>query len=1182
MGDGAMHNLIAQIERFPLIQVGLNHIDASIPVQKVQHFGLRERMEWRVTSDADLDIKSPRAYQVRIEICKGSGKTLVACLLIKYRLALEKMRREKEEGTRKVIIFMVPTVALVFQQQAYIQYQIDGVCKPLCGDLTPSQTDKPLGAHWREMLQHDVIVSTPYLVLNALNHAVLKMEEISMMIFDECHNCVGENPYSLIMSLHYQTVDAAMRPKILGLTASPINSGKEAKDAIGHLERILDARAVTVFHVSSGGAKAEAEILDYSANPVSCYDLPLYRLVVSMDKRSASKFGESMSLPLGNKQDEVLSKKKILLEKCKALYRAVSLANDRNTPKIEALTALLRQYETDPTFSAIIFVQRRQTAVYLSEILRNIPALAKFVRVGHVVGQGSGGDASSVGVKNFQRFQALAEFREGRLNLIVATKVAEEGIHIPSCKLVVRFDLEKDSMNLVNYIQSRGRARSEQARFVLMCEYGNDEHFNLIYDLRDKEVEVDLFSALTYLSEYCGRLPHRDDYVSAFEMKVTSTPSGFVATLSVPSPGHQSVRMLTGFPAPTKKKSRQVVALLAVKKLHEVGHLDDNLIPCCSFAEDDDGGDNECDELKRELMEMKGKRRKRWHAIKVPDAFLIPWASPEVDSDVPITAHLTYILIEDMNAAGGFRTHPFGLLTREPLPEVMTLTIFPTTASLKCSICRAGSVEINPVAVEMLRKYTSVTLTPYVKKGVPATEETSMVVAPVREGEASEDIVVDWNKVKEVLEFNPHAPENRSLLYSEAIGSRTYNVSEFYKDLRPDQPVPMGFNPPKTTLDYYDKLKAKSIRLTEPVIKGEIVNRRVNMLSGMNLYTAFEDKVKIYEPVFLVPQKSVVHPLKSKSALNAASYMPSFMYYISDQGSSEIMYRADELRKKFELSVELESMMSAITGPGAGTMFSYERLETLGDAFLKARRARLRSFTSHLIRLGAKFGLGGYLLVQHLSRTTWRPMLVKKQAPETLPNHPLPIQLGRHLLGDKQVADVFEAILGACLDSRGLKAAAAALRAMYDDGFLVNWEDYSEHYNGGWENEEAQLTERRAIIAPVEALTGYKFKNVYLLLEAFKHPSSEDLSSPLQDAIASYCQSLMHAKTAYDREVEEIAALQGDDEKSKKKPILYWERVEPPKVISDILEALLGAVFVDSKFDIEAVWSVMQVSFDVL
>lgn len=37
----------------------------------------------------------------------------------------------------------------------------------------------------------------------------------------------------------------------------------------------------------------------------------------------------------------------------------------------------------------------------------------------------------------------------------------------------------------------------------------------------------------------------------------------------------------------------------------------------------------------------------------------------------------------------------------------------------------------------------------------------------------------------------------------------------------------------------------------------------------------------------------------------------------------------------------------------------------------------------------------------------------------------------------------------------------------------------------------------------------------------------------------------------------------------------YWS-LQPPKVLGDLLEAVIGAVFVDSGFQLEAVWAVLE------
>lgn len=54
-----------------------------------------------------------------------------------------------------------------------------------------------------------------------------------------------------------------------------------------------------------------------------------------------------------------------------------------------------------------------------------------------------------------------------QVTLLVATSVAEEGLDIRQCNVVIRFDLAK---TVLAYIQSRGRARKPGSDYILMIE----------------------------------------------------------------------------------------------------------------------------------------------------------------------------------------------------------------------------------------------------------------------------------------------------------------------------------------------------------------------------------------------------------------------------------------------------------------------------------------------------------------------------------------------------------------------------------------------------------------------------------------------------------------------------------------------------------------------------------------
>jgi endoribonuclease Dicer len=72
---------------------------------------------------------------------------------------------------------------------------------------------------------------TPDILKNALNESFLSLQDINLIIFDECHHTIGGHPYNQIMRFYFSAM-IEDRPKIFGMTASPSNSSLDADIAI--------------------------------------------------------------------------------------------------------------------------------------------------------------------------------------------------------------------------------------------------------------------------------------------------------------------------------------------------------------------------------------------------------------------------------------------------------------------------------------------------------------------------------------------------------------------------------------------------------------------------------------------------------------------------------------------------------------------------------------------------------------------------------------------------------------------------------------------------------------------------------------------------------------------------------------------------------------------------------------
>ena len=275
----------------------------------------------------------------------------------------------------------------------------------------------------------------------------------------------------------------------------------------------------------------------------------------------------------------------------------------------------------------IVFARERATVVGLTHILRNSSEMAAKYRVGGFVGTSSFESRVSIAdlAESRQQAQDLRDFKNGTRNLMVATSVLEEGIDVRECNLVINFDAPD---TLIGYVQRRGRARMADSKYYVLAAEGDtkispmkwqaqenrmqreymdaqreraeaewldEEAVNSrVYRIESTGAMVTLNDAKAHLNHFCSvstlqasnYVDLRPDYFA----EKTADGEGWTASVTLPSFVHPDVRTARSRGIWHSEASAiKDAALEAYVALHRAGLLNDNLLPLVKEAIPDDG-----------------------------------------------------------------------------------------------------------------------------------------------------------------------------------------------------------------------------------------------------------------------------------------------------------------------------------------------------------------------------------------------------------------------------------------------------------------------------------------------------------------------------------------------------------------------------------------------------------------
>uniref|UniRef100_A0A8C4XSP6 ribonuclease III n=1 Tax=Falco tinnunculus TaxID=100819 RepID=A0A8C4XSP6_FALTI len=385
----------------------------------------------------------------------------------------------------------------------------------------------------------------------------------------------------------------------------------------------------------------------------------------------------------------------------------------------------------------IIFVERRYTAVVLNRLIKEAgkqdPELA-YISSNFITGHGIGKNQprnKQMEVEFRKQEEVLRKFRAHETNLLIATSIVEEGVDIPKCNLVVRFDLPTEYRS---YVQSKGRARAPISNYIMLADTDKIKSFeedlktykaiekilrnkcSKSVDTNETESEpivddddvfppyvlrpdensprVTINTAIGHINRYCARLPSDPFTHLAPKCKTRELPDHtFYSTLYLPinSPLRASI---VGPPMSCARLAERVVALICCEKLHKIGELDDHLMP---VGKETVKYEEELDLHDEEETSVPGRpgstKRRQCYPKAIPECLRDSYPKPDQPCYLYVIGMvLTTPLPDELN----FRrrklyppedtTRCFGILTAKPIPQIPHFPVYTRSGEVTISI----------------------------------------------------------------------------------------------------------------------------------------------------------------------------------------------------------------------------------------------------------------------------------------------------------------------------------------------------------------------------------------------------------------------------------------------------------------------------------------------------------------
>ncbi|XP_043238115.1 endoribonuclease Dcr-1-like [Amphibalanus amphitrite] len=459
----------------------------------------------------------------------------------------------------------------------------------------------------------------------------------------------------------------------------------------------------------------------------------------------------------------------------------------------------------------LVFVKQRVTARVLYRLIKELrdvtPELA-FIYPQYIVGSNKNTYLEPAEVGQAERKKqedVLCRFRKFECNLLVATSVVEEGVDIPQCNLVVRFD---EPAEFRSYVQSKGRARATAAHYLLLVT--KDKSETLLRELADYHVierrltahcledseepaETDRLrelaerrippyrpadaaagamvtrnSAISLVNRYCNRLPSDTFTRLTPQWKIEELDGGGEG----PPMRRCSLRLPVNSPVkdlvfsdwfPSKLLARQSAALKMCQVLYEADELDQHLLPIGKEALLEEGADEQREWVPDGAPRPGTTKRRQYYKKQVAAPLAGPALKPGQRCYLyQFDMQLTCPIPEDQNTRGRRLFRPeqdprrLGLVTGHRLPEVCAFPIFTRSGEVVVSVrLVSDQLQLSESQLQLLSQFhrfvfcAVLRLEKFPMRFQPEDSSTGFLVVPINNAPSASAggegrLAVDW------------------------------------------------------------------------------------------------------------------------------------------------------------------------------------------------------------------------------------------------------------------------------------------------------------------------------------------------------------------------------------------------------------------------------------------------------